>query len=208
MQPTNWEVFMYSGSILIVDDHPIYRDALCEKLTNDFKSAGVEVLSVPSVEDALLTISRGNKSWLVLLDLLLPNHTPLEAIELLKANNHVVHVIAMSGLDEQEWRDKCVESGASLFISKNNTSNFIYSKLCELLNIASLKSDEQQNFSLTARQLEVLALMSKGLANKIIADQLSISEQTVKIHINAIFKYLKVSNRTQAVYKANLLRLI
>lgn len=199
---------MYSGSILIVDDHPIYRDALCEKLTIDFKLAGVEIQTASSAEEALSIIARGNKNWLILLDLLLPNSIPLNCIQLFKNNNKVVHVVAMSGLDEHEWRDQCINAGASTFISKNNTSNFIFNKLCEVLKIDLGQINDLQSFNLTARQLEVLNLMSKGLANKIIADQLSISEQTVKIHINAIFKYLKVSNRTQAVYKSQLLKLI
>jgi CheY-like chemotaxis protein len=56
---------MNPPSILIVDDHPIYRDALCEKLTIDFNSLGVEVLSASSLEEAVSTISRGQKNWLI-----------------------------------------------------------------------------------------------------------------------------------------------
>ena len=114
----------------------------------------------------------------------------------------------MSGLEEDEWSEKCIAAGATAFISKNNTSNHIYTKICDLLKIRSTDSESTSNAQLTKRQLEVLALMSKGTSNKIIADQLDISEQTVKIHINAIFKFLKVSNRTQAVYKSQMLKLI
>ncbi len=199
---------MYSNSILIVDDHPIYRDALCEKLTIDFNALGVEVLSAPSLDDAASILSRGQKNWIILLDLVLPNTSPLLAIARLRESPRVLHIVAMSGLEEDEWGAKCIAAGATAFISKNNTSNFIYIKLCELLKIRQSNNEFSTSQQLTKRQLEVLALMSKGTSNKIIADQLDISEQTVKIHINAIFRNLKVSNRTQAVYKSQMLKLI
>jgi DNA-binding NarL/FixJ family response regulator len=63
-------------------------------------------------------------------------------------------------------------------------------------------STDALEFRLTRRQMEVLNLISQGHPNKIIADYMDISEQTVKIHINQIFKELRVFNRTQAVLKA------
>jgi NarL family two-component system response regulator LiaR len=68
--------------------------------------------------------------------------------------------------------------------------------------VATNKNPEPKEFRLTQRQLEVLDLISRGHPNKVIADYLDISEQTVKIHINQIFKELRVFNRTQAVLKA------
>jgi len=62
--------------------------------------------------------------------------------------------------------------------------------------------------TLTKRQTEILQLMAKGDSNKLIADYLLISEQTVKIHVAAIFRIFNVSNRTQAVYKARSLGLV
>ena len=61
---------------------------------------------------------------------------------------------------------------------------------------------ETKEFRLTQRQLQVLDLISQGHPNKVIADYLEISEQTVKIHISQIFRELRVFNRTQAVLKA------
>ena len=61
---------------------------------------------------------------------------------------------------------------------------------------------DSTEYRLTQRQLEVLHLISLGHPNKVIADLLEIKEQTIKIHINQIFKELRVFNRTQAVLKA------
>jgi DNA-binding NarL/FixJ family response regulator len=65
-----------------------------------------------------------------------------------------------------------------------------------------LNENNSLEFRLTARQRQVLALIAEGHPNKIVAEQLAISEQTVKIHVNQIFKELRVFNRTQAVLKA------
>jgi DNA-binding NarL/FixJ family response regulator len=94
-----------------------------------------------------------------------------------------------------------------MFLSKNSTADFIIRKLTPLMSeqcdpVATNESSEPKEFRLTQRQLQVLDLISQGHPNKVIADYLDISEQTVKIHINQIFKELRVFNRTQAVLKA------
>jgi DNA-binding NarL/FixJ family response regulator len=199
---------MSNFSILVLDDHPIYRDALCEKLTMDFLQHGITVSSAANIDDAISIIQRTNKIWIVLLDLILPNSDPEQLIAHFKAHNRIKFLITLSGLDESEWQAKSQTAGADLFISKNNTSHFIYQQICALIKIDQPDADSNKQFALTQRQIEVLKCIATGYSNKAIADQLSISEQTVKIHINSIFKKLSVSNRTQSVHKAQILRLI
>jgi DNA-binding NarL/FixJ family response regulator len=195
-------------SILIIDDHPVYRDALTEKLSLDFNSRGISLLGVASLEEAKGLLERANTHWVVLLDLKLPNSDPIDNIKTLLGMDNVKHLVVISGLDEDAWELACINAGADVFISKNNTSNFIYSKICELLNIGDFRAMTNGLVSMTNRQLEVLKLIVFGTSNKLIADKLGISEQTVKIHVSAIFRLLNVSNRTQAVYKAKILRLV
>jgi DNA-binding NarL/FixJ family response regulator len=195
-------------SILIIDDHPVYRDALTEKLSLDFNSRGISLLGVSSLEEAKGLLERANTHWVVLLDLKLPNSDPIDNIKALLGMDTVKHLVVISGLDEDAWELACINAGADVFISKNNTSNFIYSKICELLNIGDFRAISNGLVSMTNRQLEVLKLIVFGTSNKLIADKLGISEQTVKIHVSAIFRLLNVSNRTQAVYKAKILRLV
>lgn len=195
-------------SILIIDDHPVYRDALTEKLSLDFNSRGISLLGVSSLEEAKGLLERANTHWVVLLDLKLPNSDPIDNIKALLCMDTVKHLVVISGLDEDAWELACINAGADVFISKNNTSNFIYSKICELLNIGDFRAISNGLVSMTNRQLEVLKLIVFGTSNKLIADKLGISEQTVKIHVSAIFRLLNVSNRTQAVYKAKILRLV
>lgn len=194
-------------SLLIIDDHPVYRDALSEKLAQEFLVDGIEVAVASSANEGLELIQSTNKHWVILLDILMPGLSGLAGIKVFKDLDNVQEVVAISGLDEHAWEPKTVSAGAAMFLSKNSTAEFIIRKLKPLITLDSSYAAESKNadpkeFRLTQRQLEVLDLISHGHPNKIIADYLEISEQTVKIHINQIFKELRVFNRTQAVLKA------
>jgi DNA-binding NarL/FixJ family response regulator len=198
---------METISILVIDDHPVYRDALCEKLSQDFHAHQITVFSASNLEEAEKVIRRSAHNWLVLLDLKLPNTDPIDNIRALKNYPQLKNIIVISGLDENVWEVNCIRAGADVFISKNNTSHYIYQKICDLLHIAYAQKNSVSKSKLTKRQMDILKLMAVGDSNKSIADQLGISEQTVKIHIAAIFRIFDVSNRTQAVYKARSLGL-
>jgi DNA-binding NarL/FixJ family response regulator len=137
----------------------------------------------------------------------MPGLSGLAGIKVFKNIPNVEHVVSISGLDVNVWEPKTASAGASLFLSKDSTADFIILKLKPLLisgpnYVGAKESIEPKAFRLTQRQLEVLDLIAQGHPNKIIADYLDISEQTVKIHINQLFKELRVFNRTQAVIKA------
>lgn len=194
-------------SVLIIDDHPVYRDALSEKLAHEFFDDGIEVAVASSTNEGLELIENTNRHWVVLLDILMPGLSGLAGIKVFKERHNVQQVVAISGLDEHAWEPKTVSAGASMFLSKNSTAEFMIRKLKPLVTLqtddaVASESVKPKEFRLTQRQLEVLNLISQGHANKVIADYLDISVQTVKIHINQIFKELRVFNRTQAVLKA------
>lgn len=194
-------------SLLIIDDHPVYRDALSEKLSSEFADEGIHVAVASSASEGLEIIAQSNRQWIILLDILMPGLSGLTGIKIFKELPNVDQVVAISGLDEHSWEPKTVSAGASMFLSKNSTAEFIVRKLRPLMSVHSgsvvaTTNLEPKEFRLTQRQLEVLGLISQGHPNKVIADYLDISEQTVKIHINQIFKELRVFNRTQAVIKA------
>ncbi len=193
-------------SLLIIDDHPVYRDALSEKLSREFTPDGIEVAVASSSNEGLELIKQANKQWVIVLDILMPGLSGLAGIKVFKDLHNVEQVVAISGLDEHAWEPKTVGAGATLFLSKNSTAEYIIRKLKPLLTADSsyvpvAKNMEPTEFRLTQRQLQVLDLISQGHPNKVIADYLDISEQTVKIHVNQIFKELRVFNRTQAVLK-------
>ena len=197
----------HTHSLLIIDDHPVYRDALAEMLLKQFHEFGVDIKTASNANDGITLLDTSDKKWVVLLDLLMPGLNGLAGIKVFKQKQNVEHVVSISGLDTQIWEPKVVAAGATLFLSKNCTSLKIFEKIKPLFEIFQNKttepaSSEELKFRLTQRQLEVLQLIALGHPNKIIADYLDIKEQTVKIHINQIFKELRVFNRTQAVLKA------
>jgi DNA-binding NarL/FixJ family response regulator len=204
---------MKKVSILIVDDHPVYRDALAEKFHAEFGSQQFSiVLAADAKEGIAIVESSDDRHWTVILDVQLPGLSGKDAIAQFKQRPSVKHVVAISGLDEHAWRDVAISSGASSFISKNNTGQFICDQVKVLLH---MPADSQisphtaaKEFRFTNRQKDVLKCMANGHPNKIIAELLAISEQTVKIHIGQIFRELKVTNRMQAVLKAQKYRLI
>jgi DNA-binding NarL/FixJ family response regulator len=198
---------MRKKALLIVDDHPVYRDALGDKFCSEFAKWKIAVELAADANEGLEVLGRfSDHEWIVVLDILLHGVSGEDAIALFKSQPNAKHVVAISGLDESEWKKKALSSGASAFISKNNVSQFICDQVKELMDMPSQHTDVEPKarfeFRLTSRQREVLELIAGGHPNKIIADRLSISEQTVKIHINQIFRELKVFNRTQAVLKA------
>jgi DNA-binding NarL/FixJ family response regulator len=200
-------------SLLIIDDHPVYRDALREKLSCEFSKDGIEVVVANNAGEGLSLLGQSDQSWVVLLDLLMPGLSGLAGIKVFKNIPNVEHVVSISGLDANAWEPKTASAGASLFLSKDSTADFIILKLKPFLVIdpsyvGAEESVEPKEYRLTQRQLEVLDLIAQGHPNKIIANYLDISEQTVKIHINQIFKELRVFNRTQAMIKAQKHRLL
>ena len=203
----------YRHSLLIIDDHPVYREALGEILAREFSAIGIEVMTASNSSEGIELVDEGGKFWIVLLDVLMPGLSGLAGIKVFKNKSNVKDVISISGLDAHIWEPRVVAAGATMFLSKNSTSSTIYNKIKPLFeiedwNTSPLPAMEESQYRLTQRQLEVLHLISLGHPNKIIANYLDIKEQTVKIHINQIFKELRVFNRTQAVLKAQKYQLL
>jgi DNA-binding NarL/FixJ family response regulator len=172
----------------------------------------VEVKTASNASEGMTLVDESNHTWIVLLDMLMPGLSGLAGIKVFRSKPNVAHVVSISGLDTDAWEPRTVAAGAALFLSKNNTSAAIFKRIKTLYNEAqwlepSSPLNPSSEYRLTQRQLEVLTLISMGHPNKIIADLLEIKEQTVKIHINQIFKELRVFNRTQAVLKAQKLLL-
>ncbi|MEY3638269.1 MAG: Transcriptional regulatory protein DegU [Pseudomonadota bacterium] len=199
-------------SLLIIDDHPVYREALGEALAKAFAPLGIEVQTASHASEGMTLVDESRQTWVVLLDVLMPGLSGLAGIKVFKSMANVAHVVSISGLDADVWEPRTVAAGATLFLSKNNTSAAIFKKIHGLYTASQGQETPSalavnSEYRLTQRQLEVLTLISMGHPNKIIADLLDIKEQTVKIHINQIFKELRVFNRTQAVLKAQKLLL-
>lgn len=205
--------------VLIVDDHPLFRDAL--KLSLSQKSdklaltdAG-QIQFAASLSEAMAVLSQDENIDLVLLDLHLPGNDGLLGLLELRKLYPAIAVLVISGNDEATVVAKARACGAAGFISKSLAADSILNAVVTVLNGGefwpeeALESDSELEDvarrinELTDQQLRVLRHLQDGRLNKQIAYDLDISEATVKAHVTAIFRKLNVLNRTQAVILAN-----
>ena len=125
---------MHSVSLLIVDDHPVYRDALHQFLTRKFFSSGNQVFSANSITEGLKIVHGKNSKWVILLDLLIPDsENQLFGIKEFKKLEDVVAIAAISGLEKESLEAECIEAGCSIFIPKSSDTSYIYESLCTLM---------------------------------------------------------------------------
>ena len=206
---------MSKKTILVVEDHPLYRQALSNLIKVSLPE--VDLLSANSAEEALTTLSKKSKKdladWIILLDLSLPGLSGLSAVHAFAEAAPSSNLVVISATDDKLQVSACIGSGAIAFISKSTPPDRVTEFLGRLLreklehpelitnegseNIANLKP-----IRLTPRQIEVLLLIFQGKSNRDIAETLDIIEATAKAHVSAIFRELDVVNRTQALLAA------
>ena len=197
--------------ILIVDDHPLYREGMMSALRAQM--GDVEVLGADSAEDGLLVLVGNPDIDLVLIDVRLPGMDGFAALSVYGARFPTVSCMLVSGSEEPSYLKRAFEAGASGFIPKSMPVGQVTAAIRRVLEggvyvpkdaapapIEGLPQDAVAR--LTLRQLEVLRLLGEGYTNKEIAKALEITERTAKAHVAAIFEALGADNRTQAVLAA------
>jgi len=203
-------------NILVVEDHPLYRQALLKLL--DFSLANISLSSCNSAEEALVILGKKTKAaekteWIVLLDLSLPGISGLSAIYEIQKINPEAKILVISATDDNLQVAASIGAGAKAFISKSAPPDLVVDLLNRFIKNEITKPewitsqgecsiDQLPKVNLTARQIEVLLLICQGKTNRYIADSLSIIEATAKAHVSAIFRELNVLNRTQALLAA------
>lgn len=143
---------------------------------------------------------------IVLLDIKMPGLNGVDGIALLKRKWPEVPVLMLSSHDEPETVHRAFANGANGFVSKAETAERIIDMIRQTLH-GQLAPPPAENPSanerqLTARQREVLDLLSQGLSNKLIARRLGLSENTVRRHVQDILQHFQVANRAEAVFTA------
>lgn len=200
-----------AGTALVVEDHPLYRDALSHVLRAIFGADGVR--SASTAEDGLRVAAADPGLRLVLLDPGLPGLQGYEAVAAFRRLLPKVAVIAISASDDRREAAAALRAGASAFVSKAAPTDVvsdvvrrvIRGELAAPIWIAASGTEGpfgQPDEDLTPRQIEILALLCQGHPNKEIGLRLGLAEVTVKMHVSSIFRALGVANRTQAVLEA------
>ena len=199
-------------TILIADDHPLFRDALRQAVESQMPDTRVEMAGdFNEVEDM---ISQNPDADLLLLDLTMPGATGFIGLIRLRNEYPALPVIIVSASDDPATIRRSLELGASGFIPKAALIEQICEAIGEVLagnvwlpgniDIDSKQDDEiaailAKVSKLTPQQHRVLNMIGDGLLNKQIAFNLGVSEATVKAHVSAVLLKLEVDSRTQAV---------
>lgn len=212
--------------LMIVDDHPLFRQGLRDVLETD-----PQMLIVAEASDGELAIEQAEMAQpdVILMDINLPTSNGLQVTRQIKARQPEIKVIMITGYDDAEQVFHAIRAGASAYCPKDitpealiGTVTAVYSGLYvidgksmtreEALEwvkqrmgglTGELTSDTDDLFiPLSPREMEILEHVTRGLSNKEIAHRLGISHQTVKNHMTAILRKLRVDDRTQAAVYA------
>jgi DNA-binding NarL/FixJ family response regulator len=212
--------------ILIADAHPLMREGLAKVLPG--LSPRVEILQADSLEGALAGLAAHPDTCLVLLDLVMPDDAGTSVLERVCEAHAGIAVVVVSGATDHATVKAAIRGGAMGFISKRSPPAVLLNALRlvlagevyvppEVLRTQLLAPSEAapsgpapsarrgREPDLTKRQLDVLALLVQGKPNKVICRELGLAEGTVKAHTAAIFRALRVSNRTEAGFAVNCL---
>jgi len=190
--------------ILIVDDHPVVRAGLSSMLATQ---PGIDVVGSASSGEEALDMVRRDMPDVVLLDLRMPGMSGIDTLLALKAMKAPARVIILTSFEMDENIYRAVQAGALGYLLKDTSQSQMLEAITTVHSgrryipsqIAARLAERMMRSNLTAREVEILEMLAKGLTNKQIGTALSISDNTVRNHVNSIMEKMEVSDRTEAV---------
>ena len=193
--------------VLIADDHAVVRQGLRTFL--DLQDDIAVVGEAGDGEEALALIEELAPD-IVLIDLVMPRVDGIEAIRRLRERAPAVRAIVLSSFVDDDKLFPAVRAGAAGYLLKDVQPQELVEAIRTvhgggaLLHpqVAARLLQDMAEDPLTPREHEVLALIGRGMPNKLIARELSLSEKTVKAHVSSILAKLGVTDRTQAALYA------
>jgi DNA-binding NarL/FixJ family response regulator len=206
-----------SVNFLIVDDHPLFAEALQRAIGSVVPDA--TTVEASSIEEAKSALQGKVRFDVVLLDLSMPGTCGFDGLLELRGLYPKLPIVVVSALEDPRIIQEVMSYGAAGFIAKSAGRDELASSLKSVMDgsvtlpkgytppaapaAGSGKNDLAQRLQLlTPKQLSVLKMLRQGLLNKQIAHELQIEETTVKAHVSEILRKLNVASRTQAVIEA------
>jgi DNA-binding NarL/FixJ family response regulator len=209
---------MFQNTVLIADDHEVFRRGLRDLLTKNFDVVAEAREGGEAVDKAL-----SHKPDVVIMDISMPGMNGIEAAREIKAKLPKTGVVVISATDEDEHVFEAIEAGVSGYIVKDDTPQSMIEAIQRAVEgkaylppliakrvmdrVAGAMSGRRDLSSngatpLSAREIGVLRLMAQGKRNREIANELCISERTVGNHITSIYNKLCIYDRAQAIVYA------
>lgn len=212
--------------ILIVDDHPLFRQGLVDVLETD---PGLDVVAQAADGESAVQCAMEHRPDIILMDVNLPNANGLKVTRRILGSQPMIKVIILTGYDDAEQAFHALRLGATAYCSKDippegllrtiyavrSGSYVVHEQLMtydeviewveQRLGHYNLPKDDKsvETFTpLSPREMEILEMVTRGASNKEVAIRLNISQQTVKNHMTAILRKLHVDDRTQAAVYA------
>jgi NarL family two-component system response regulator LiaR len=201
--------------ILIVDDHTVVRDGLNALLSAE---PGMQVVGAAGDGEGAVRLERELAPDVILLDLVMPRMDGVQATRQIKRQNPQARILVLTSFGEDHQVFAAIKAGASGYMMKDTSSDELIQAIRDTYagapvmqpEIAQKLMREIQNQDdagapgevLTEREIEILQHLAQGKSNQQIADDLFLSERTVRTHITNILSKLGLSNRTQAVLYA------
>ena len=211
------------ATLIIADDHPLFRNALVNAISNTFVTKAT--IETDSFDTTVTALEQHPEADLLLLDLHMPGNCGFLGLIQLRKSFPTLPIVVISASDDADVIKRVMNFGASAYVPKSAHPVEIGNALNAVLagdvwlpekyqHLLKETQGQQQDLDLaakiaqlTAQQYKVLYYLTEGWLNKQIAYDLNISEATVKAHMTAIFRKLGVTNRTQVVIQAQRLHL-
>jgi DNA-binding NarL/FixJ family response regulator len=199
--------------VLVVDDHPIFRAGICERLK--------------TVDDQITVVGEGNDGFqayelaaklrpqVILMDIAMPGMTGIEATRKISNDFPEIEIIILSVYDDDQYVNAALQAGASGYLLKTVEEGELRDAVIKVSNggsalsatvarsvLSRISEQSHSGTGMSDRELQVLELAARGLTNKNIAKELFLSIRTVEAHMRNVFEKLGVSSRTEAVTHA------
>lgn len=201
--------------VLVVDDHPVFRAALHALLDG---TDGMEVAGEAPAGRTAVTLARELEPDVVLMDLNLPDLDGVEATRQIVAERPHTGVLMLTMFENEAAVFAAMRAGARGYLLKGARNEQIIRAVrvigdgeaifspaiaTRVLSLLGTATPRDASFpELTAREKEIMLLIARGMGNASIADQLVLSQKTVRNHVSHIFRKLRVTDRAQAIAKA------
>lgn len=201
--------------VLLADDHAVVRGGIRALLEHE---EGIEVIGEADNGEEAVRMALKLRPDVILLDLMMPLKTGIEAIEEIKQVNEDARILVLTSFADDDKVFAAIKAGAMGYLLKQTTPNELFQAVRDVyLGESSLHPTIARKLirelnrpttlppvdePLTDREVEVLIFLARGLANQDIADRLVISERTVRTHVSNILSKLHLANRTQAALYA------